>query len=667
MKFNLLTVACASVVCTAANAATIQVPRHYASIQQAIDAAAPGDVVSVDPGTYRETLVIVGKDLRLECSSSAGTVVIDGDERFRCMECHDVTAATSISGFTFQDGVSPVLYEPSSFPADPQDEYDFRLSMRGGGVLLHKADVQFGNCSFISNKAFEGGALYSWMSKPSFDSCSFEKNGMGNLEDAYWNPGSCAVINTLGRGTATFNQCEFKDGFGGRGNLIFYPLELDGRRVTVRPRRANESAVRIANSTVEGSILSRTNLEVENSQFTAGWLYGHNGIYATDGTSPAHGQRLDWTIGDRAMKIYSPRSGQWTVSVSGSTFSYVKSAFKSDRRETAIYIGGRNAVINDVSIENTSWGIQVWNGSLISRDCEFDNLDHAIYGNGSTLELESCNIINCASVLSDANAYTWGAAMYLYDCECTMTDSLVENCYADLGILRLADTNFRGDSNEVRDCKAVDGAVLMASGDSRVESMNSTYSGCMTVTDRRAQASAWGTWHYGVFSIYYDAEFVSINDTYVDLHSKKSEDPGCNEAIVYCGIRSDVTYEGLSMSRCTAESGDLICVDGCGYGANLYLENCQIHDNIAGAKGHVVAKRGPRSELHIFECEFACNVARPKPGGPGLNAVVYSYSWHDAKLASVADTHFCGNKMTAFDGPWTDNGGVTFSRRCTSP
>jgi hypothetical protein len=54
----------------------LEVPRDYATIQAAVDAASPGDIIQVRAGVYNENVVIVTSGLRLHGSSGA---VIDGD------------------------------------------------------------------------------------------------------------------------------------------------------------------------------------------------------------------------------------------------------------------------------------------------------------------------------------------------------------------------------------------------------------------------------------------------------------------------------------------------------------------------------------------------------------------------------------------------------------
>jgi len=58
----------------AASHRVLMVPRDFATIQAAVDAAAPGDTVSVSPGTYTEQ-VVINKDLTVHGSGLTATVI----------------------------------------------------------------------------------------------------------------------------------------------------------------------------------------------------------------------------------------------------------------------------------------------------------------------------------------------------------------------------------------------------------------------------------------------------------------------------------------------------------------------------------------------------------------------------------------------------------------
>jgi len=78
---------------------TIRVPEDYLQIQQAIDAADPGDVIQVASGTYFENLEI-GKPLRLVGEGSGKTVIANTGTVVKVAHTHNV----EITGFSVQDG-----------------------------------------------------------------------------------------------------------------------------------------------------------------------------------------------------------------------------------------------------------------------------------------------------------------------------------------------------------------------------------------------------------------------------------------------------------------------------------------------------------------------------------------------------------------------------------
>ena len=101
--------ACAMCACVAvahgSAAATIRVPSDYPSIQQAIDAAVPGDTVVVAPGVYYENINFLGKDITVTSEQGPAVTVIDGHNAgsvatFKSSETRNAVLA----GFTLQGG-----------------------------------------------------------------------------------------------------------------------------------------------------------------------------------------------------------------------------------------------------------------------------------------------------------------------------------------------------------------------------------------------------------------------------------------------------------------------------------------------------------------------------------------------------------------------------------
>jgi hypothetical protein len=130
----------------AAEAATIRVPADAATIQEAINAAAPGDTVLVAPGTYVENLTFLGKAIIVASEDGPAVTVIDGNW------AGPVVAFTSgeprgavLRGFTVQRGAT---------------------SFSGGGVLIQNSSPTVADNWIVGNGACSGAGVYSSFGSP---------------------------------------------------------------------------------------------------------------------------------------------------------------------------------------------------------------------------------------------------------------------------------------------------------------------------------------------------------------------------------------------------------------------------------------------------------------------------------------------------------------------
>jgi nitrous oxidase accessory protein len=137
---------------------TIVVPDDYATIQSAVDNAAPGDTVFVRAGTYFEH-VLLNKQLTL-LGEDAATTLIDGGGTDHVMR---ITASgASVNGFTVQNSGSG-----SSL-------------LRGGITLNSVQNVHVAQCRFISNQV---GAYFCNVAYSVLEKSVFDDNGLGVLTD----------------------------------------------------------------------------------------------------------------------------------------------------------------------------------------------------------------------------------------------------------------------------------------------------------------------------------------------------------------------------------------------------------------------------------------------------------------------------------------------------
>lgn len=125
-------------------AATLEVPGSFPTVQSAIQAASPGDVVRVAPGTYVETLDFLGKAIVVRSSQGPEVTVIDAGGAgsvavFRTGESID----SVLEGFTLTGGTGTPIGVPTF----------------GGGVLCDNASPVVRGNVVTGNRAHNGGGI----------------------------------------------------------------------------------------------------------------------------------------------------------------------------------------------------------------------------------------------------------------------------------------------------------------------------------------------------------------------------------------------------------------------------------------------------------------------------------------------------------------------------
>ena len=147
----------------AARADIIKVPGDYPTIQEAIDAAVDGDEVEVHPGTYNETINLLGKAITVRSSDGPEVTIIDAQQTGTVVTCTSGEGPdTVVDGFTITGGTG----------TDPGDGFT-----RGGGMFNDASSPTVTNCTFTGNSAeFFGGGMSCVNSSPTVTNCTFSGN-----------------------------------------------------------------------------------------------------------------------------------------------------------------------------------------------------------------------------------------------------------------------------------------------------------------------------------------------------------------------------------------------------------------------------------------------------------------------------------------------------------
>jgi hypothetical protein len=176
-------VAIVAFVASPVMAADLLVPGTYPTIQNAIDAAGPGDVIVVNPGSYPGGLYIAGKSLSIRSASASQAVVISG-QGGRGLEVVNVPSpGLVLRGLEFTGCAGgplggAILATSSWLDVESCAFRSNRIDGGGGtfgGAAIYASDsvVRLAETSFISNRVelASGGFPYAFGGAVFFDRC----------------------------------------------------------------------------------------------------------------------------------------------------------------------------------------------------------------------------------------------------------------------------------------------------------------------------------------------------------------------------------------------------------------------------------------------------------------------------------------------------------------
>ncbi|MGA1869875.1 MAG: right-handed parallel beta-helix repeat-containing protein [bacterium] len=195
----------------------------YTSIQDAIDYAITGDIITVFPGVYKENLVIGGKDVSLISQNDTGSTIIDGSGNGTCMSLINVSSSFTLNKFTIENGLAENgggIFCFYSYPKIINCTITRNNAVCGGGISCWNSSPIIINCTISGNKAFKngGGAKFVENSSPTIINSILWGDMLGeNLDEIYLSDNSSVAI--------TYSDIQQESGvYPGTGNINADPL-----------------------------------------------------------------------------------------------------------------------------------------------------------------------------------------------------------------------------------------------------------------------------------------------------------------------------------------------------------------------------------------------------------------------------------------------------------
>lgn len=218
----------------------------YQTIQHGLDKALANDIVSVDAGTYTESLTWPNKDNITLYGISRETTILHGGATSRCVNISGVAKAknATISNMTIEHGYTPdngagIYFDNVNATLHLYDVMMLsNISSKGGAVYMNAASIiEAVRCTINNNNGInDGGGIDVNYGTLKLSNCTISQN------NASYGGGLC-IENT---GTIILTSCEVSQNGNGNGGGIYF-----GNYLTISTIEAIRS--RIINNTAAGT------------------------------------------------------------------------------------------------------------------------------------------------------------------------------------------------------------------------------------------------------------------------------------------------------------------------------------------------------------------------------------------------------------------------------
>ncbi len=191
-KLRLSLILCLGLLCYGrlVQAATLNVPGSYPTIQAGIDTAVDGDVVLVDDGIYTETINFNGKAVTVQSVNGPQNTIIDGNRNGSVVTFASGEGSGSVlDGFSITNGSGTV------------DESNTIPRTYGSGIYCNASSPTISNCIISGNSTSApfgwgggGGIFCGNFSSPTITNCNINSNKVAWGGGIYCEQSSSPII-----------------------------------------------------------------------------------------------------------------------------------------------------------------------------------------------------------------------------------------------------------------------------------------------------------------------------------------------------------------------------------------------------------------------------------------------------------------------------------------
>lgn len=263
------------------------------SIQAAIQQAANGDEIQVQPGVYPESLDYLGKSIRIVALQGAANTILDatGTSASAVRFISGESSGAILEGFTLTGGSGTRVFDGGGF------------TFEGGGVFISAAStprilgcVIRGNQTPTSSEIGRGGGISSHNSTASLEQCIVEQNasfsGGGFFGSARLS--GCTVQQntaTLGGGLCVrrcvLQDCEIKNNQASSGGGIHF-RKLDGGVLSAARCRVTGNTASLGGGIAASAVWGNEEVRLSGFEIIGNRATGAGGGAYVDVDSPFH-------------------------------------------------------------------------------------------------------------------------------------------------------------------------------------------------------------------------------------------------------------------------------------------------------------------------------------------------------------------------------------------